>query len=365
MGRRVTRGGDDTLRPGAVTQARLPHPRRRPRPDRRAPGELRALGEREGGAAGVDVLTATPPRPRPPPPRSRDDVRHGSSRPRGRRRGALRRGRRQEHLVPALTDIPPDTTIAFFGARRGASRRPGARDGRRRPRGDVRDEATMKARELPKWLQGEASRLGVELDRDGRRRSSARRRPPAAPAREVEKLALELGPDAHIGREVVEDAAAHCSERQVWALVDALVAATAARDARVPQLRRRASRPPPRALSRAGPRRARDRPAPGGGGVRRRVKVDQGSPWMTDRGSPRRALGRLPLSSRSRCSPTSSWTPTAPPSSPTTRSACGRSPRSRAPAPDSALAGLDEAGLVGEHDRLHAVARGRAWSGCG
>jgi DNA polymerase-3 subunit delta len=82
----------------------------------------------------------------------------------------------------------------------------------------------MKARELPKWLQGEASRLGATLDRDaaqalvgqvGDRQQRL--------VREVEKLAIEHGPDAHITLEHVEDAAAHSAERQVWSLVDALV----------------------------------------------------------------------------------------------------------------------------------------------
>nr|MBA3329093.1 hypothetical protein [Solirubrobacterales bacterium] len=42
--------------------------------------------------------------------------------------------------------------------------------------------------------------------------------------REVEKLAIELGPQARITAEEVEAAAAHSSERQVWGLVDSLVA---------------------------------------------------------------------------------------------------------------------------------------------
>jgi DNA polymerase-3 subunit delta len=42
--------------------------------------------------------------------------------------------------------------------------------------------------------------------------------------RELEKLALEHGPGARLGVEEVEDAAATSAERQVWGLVDALVA---------------------------------------------------------------------------------------------------------------------------------------------
>ncbi len=63
-GRRpVVRAGDDTLRPRAGTQARLSHPRRRPRPDRRAPREPARARRARGRAAGVDVLTARRRRP--------------------------------------------------------------------------------------------------------------------------------------------------------------------------------------------------------------------------------------------------------------------------------------------------------------
>lgn len=132
----------------------------------------------------------------------------------------------KEHLVPALQAIAPDTTVAFFGRDEGrfkvcaALGKAVAKAG-----GVVQTEHVLKARELPRWLQGEAGKLGVQLDRDGAQALVAivgdRQQ---RLLRELEKLVLELGPDAHIGREEVEDAAAHSSERQVWGLVDALVA---------------------------------------------------------------------------------------------------------------------------------------------
>ena len=83
----------------------------------------------------------------------------------------------------------------------------------------------LKAKDLPRWLQSEADKLGIELDRDGAQAlvglvGERQQRL----LRELEKLALELGPGARIGRDIVEDTAAHSSERQVWGLVDALVA---------------------------------------------------------------------------------------------------------------------------------------------
>jgi len=130
------------------------------------------------------------------------------------------------HLAPALKAIAPDTTVALFGRDEGrfkvcttlvkAVEKAG---------GVVQTEQVLKAKELPHWLQGEAGRLGVDLDRDGAQALVAlvgERQQRLL--RELEKLALELGPGASIGRDEVEGAAAHSSERQVWSLVDALVA---------------------------------------------------------------------------------------------------------------------------------------------
>jgi len=130
------------------------------------------------------------------------------------------------HLAPALEAIAPDTTIAFFGREEGRFKVSEVlAKAVERAGGNVAVERTLKTRELPKWLQGEASKLGVALDRDaaqalvgqvGDRQQRL--------VREVEKLAIELGPGARIGAEQVEAAAAHSAERQVWGLVDAVVA---------------------------------------------------------------------------------------------------------------------------------------------
>ena len=83
----------------------------------------------------------------------------------------------------------------------------------------------MKARELPKWLQAEATRVGATLDRDAAQALVAQvGERQQRLLREVEKLAIEHGPDAHLTLEHVEAAAAHSAEREVWSLVDALVA---------------------------------------------------------------------------------------------------------------------------------------------
>ena len=123
----------------ADLQARLPHPRRRPRPHRRAPrGAARARRARVGLATASSASRATPRRPTAIA-RALDAMTFAI----GRRFLVVDGVERwkdadvNEHLVPALQAIAPDTTIAFFGreegrfkvcagARRARSRRPAA-----------------------------------------------------------------------------------------------------------------------------------------------------------------------------------------------------------------------------------------------
>jgi DNA polymerase-3 subunit delta len=132
----------------------------------------------------------------------------------------------EAHVVPALLSLAPDTTVAFFAREEGRNKVPAAlAQAVRQAGGDIFEHGTVKGRELPKWAMAEAKRLGVTLD------------PAAAPVlvgqvgerqqrllRELEKLALEHGPGAHLGVEDVLDAAAESAEHQVWGLVDAVVA---------------------------------------------------------------------------------------------------------------------------------------------
>jgi DNA polymerase III subunit delta len=130
------------------------------------------------------------------------------------------------HVVPALAGLPPDTTVAFFAREDGrakvAASLPKAV---KKAGGDVVEQATVKARELPKWVLAEAQRLGLDMDvsaaqalvaQVGERQQRI--------LRELEKLALEHGPGAKLGAEDVVDAASDSAEIQVWGLVDALVA---------------------------------------------------------------------------------------------------------------------------------------------
>ncbi|MEA2246339.1 MAG: polymerase subunit delta [Solirubrobacteraceae bacterium] len=129
-------------------------------------------------------------------------------------------------LAASLIGMAPDTTVAFFAREDGRVKAPAKLAAAvKKVGGDVSAETMLKARELPRWLAGEAERLGLKLEgaaaqalvgQVGERQQRL--------LRELEKLALEHGAGALIGVEEIEGAAAVSAERQVWSLVDALVA---------------------------------------------------------------------------------------------------------------------------------------------
>jgi DNA polymerase-3 subunit delta len=129
-------------------------------------------------------------------------------------------------LVPVLGDMPPETTVAFFAREDGRAKAPAKLAAAvKKAGGDVVPESMLKARELPKWAVGEAAKLGITLDGAAAQvliRQVGERQQRLL--RELEKLALEHGEGAHVGVEEVEGAVASSAERQVWGLVDAMVA---------------------------------------------------------------------------------------------------------------------------------------------
>lgn len=133
----------------------------------------------------------------------------------------------QADLAPALTDPPPETTIAFFAREDGRQQAPAALHKLvTRVGGDVAAEKLRKARELPRWAIEQAAQLGIRLDGGGAQAlvgivGERQQRI----LRELEKLALEHGAGASLGVEEVEASAASSSERQAWSLADAVVAA--------------------------------------------------------------------------------------------------------------------------------------------
>jgi DNA polymerase III subunit delta len=131
-----------------------------------------------------------------------------------------------EALVPALAAIPPETTVAFFAREEGRTKAPQTLvEAVRGAGGDVASEAVLGARELPRWVAAEAAKLDLTLEGAAARaliaHVGARQQ---RLLRELEKLAIEHGPGARIGVDEVEASIASSAERQVWGLVDALVA---------------------------------------------------------------------------------------------------------------------------------------------
>jgi len=192
--------------------------------ERRA--RLRALAEVEGGAQGVELLEGDASNP-------------------GAVAGALSAmtfalGRRfvivdgverwkdkdVDALEASLANMPPDTTVAFFAREEGRLKAPARLIAAvKRAGGDIAAESTVKPWELPKWVAARARELGLELEGGAARAliTHVGERQQRL-LRELEKLALELGPGGQIGLTEVEERTAPSAELRAWTLADALVA---------------------------------------------------------------------------------------------------------------------------------------------
>jgi DNA polymerase-3 subunit delta len=132
-----------------------------------------------------------------------------------------------EPVVAAMAGIEDaDVTVAFFAREEGRYKVPAALvKAVEKAAGQVAAEMAVKPKDLPRWLMAQASSLGVELDNQGARAMVAQvgdRQQRLV--RELEKLALEHGPGAHLGVEEVQESSASSAERKLWTLADALVA---------------------------------------------------------------------------------------------------------------------------------------------
>jgi DNA polymerase-3 subunit delta len=132
----------------------------------------------------------------------------------------------KQHLVPVMKDLPPDLTVTFFAREDGRVKAPKPLvDAVKQAGGDIAGEQVRKAKELPRWVQAEASKLGLELDHTAAQALVAQvGERQQRLLRELEKLAIEHGRGVQLGLDEVEEEAAHSAERAVWGLGDALVA---------------------------------------------------------------------------------------------------------------------------------------------
>jgi DNA polymerase III subunit delta len=192
--------------------------------ERRA--RLRALAEAESGSAGIEVLEGEAATPG-----SAAAMLSAMTLGTGQRfiivEGAERwRDGDLDELEAVLGAMPPDTTVAFFAREDAKAQAPKRlHDAVKGAGGDVAVEQTVKPWELPKWVAARARDLGLEPDagaakalvqRVGERQQRL--------LRELEKLALSLGPGSKLADEQLDELAANSAERKTWSLADALVA---------------------------------------------------------------------------------------------------------------------------------------------
>jgi len=92
----------------------------------------------------------------------------------------------------------------------------------------------VKPWELAKWLGQQAAALELQLDPDAAKALIAQvGERQQRLLRELEKLALEHGPGAHLDLQTVQEACASSAERKVWTLTDALIAGDRRTDTRL------------------------------------------------------------------------------------------------------------------------------------
>jgi DNA polymerase III subunit delta len=192
--------------------------------ERRA--RLRAVAERESGTAGVEVLEGEAATPAAAAA-ALAAMTLGTERRFVIVDGVERwRDADLDELEVALAAPPPDTTIAFF-AREDAKAKapPRLQSAVTQAGGDVAAERTAKPWELPRWVAEQARALGLELEPGAAKALVARvGERQQRLARELEKLALALGPGATLSADDVDELAAGSAERKAWSLADAVVA---------------------------------------------------------------------------------------------------------------------------------------------
>jgi DNA polymerase III subunit delta len=130
-----------------------------------------------------------------------------------------------ESLSAALSEMPPETTIAFFAREDSRAKAPKPLHAAvRKAGGDIDAEDSVKPWELPKWVIARARELGLELEPDAARallRNVGERQQRLL--RELEKLAVGSEPGAQLDADDVEELTASSAQRKSWAVADALV----------------------------------------------------------------------------------------------------------------------------------------------
>jgi DNA polymerase-3 subunit delta len=150
----------------------------------------------------------------------------------------------EQHLAPAMSQMPPETTLALFAREEARVKAPAAvHEAVKRAGGQVVAQMNVKPWELPKWAREQAARLDIALDAAAAKALVAQvGERQQRLLRELEKLALEADSEQAGGRQVeladIERLAAHSAEFRAYGLADALVGANG-REATLAYLRLR------------------------------------------------------------------------------------------------------------------------------
>jgi DNA polymerase-3 subunit delta len=190
-----------------------------------ARARLRARAESEGGPAALETFDATEGRAAPDadavlaaiPALSLTEARRyllvdGVDR---------LRDREQQALADAIQTLPPDLTIVLIARGKPPARLAGAVEA---AGGEVLAYEAPRPRELPRFLVGEAARLGFRLDPDAARLLVERMgSDPLRLRGELERLALWAGEQGEVTSADLEAMIADTSEAAIWSLSDALL----------------------------------------------------------------------------------------------------------------------------------------------
>lgn len=186
---------------------------------------LRALAENESGTQGIEVLEGDGATPE-----AVANALNALTFALGRRfiivDGTERwTDKTLDPLVAALTEMPPDTTIAFFAREDSRIKAPKRlHEAVKKAGGIIEAEDGVKPWELPKWViaQGKALNLQIEPDTARALITHVGDRQQRL-LRELEKLALYAGAGARIDGAMVEELTAPSAEHKAWSLADAIL----------------------------------------------------------------------------------------------------------------------------------------------
>jgi DNA polymerase-3 subunit delta len=136
----------------------------------------------------------------------------------------------EQQLSGAMSDIPPETTLACFAREEARTKAPAAlHQAVKQAGGQVVAQMTVKPWELPDWAREQAARLGLALDAAAAKALVAQvGERQQRLLRELEKLALEGDSEQaerRVGAQEIERRAAHSAQWRAFGLADALLGA--------------------------------------------------------------------------------------------------------------------------------------------